>query len=298
VTLTAPPRPPLPPRADAEALIAEARQRARRRRRIYAAAVALLVLVVTSLIVVFGRPEPPPSSLPEPSALPVPPDQDEAVSIVAGSAQFHLGWVVVYGDGRVIQMRDQTLEVFERRLTAASLDLVRSGAIQPTALLTHWFELPAEAWADPGFTPYVPSRYAACPDGPGVRPGHPTDIVGRLPAAARPLLYGKELRTYRNDLFSKPELFPPDPADRAHRLDSVECFEVSTEEAIVLFETLGRAGFAFGWLPGVEDVTRPVQPPPWAGAVRGPCGGVEQPVEIEVCFKPLLPHGGWFDMPG
>jgi hypothetical protein len=46
-----------------------------------------------------------------------------------------VGWVVVYGDGRVIQMRDMAFELFERHLTAKGLDLVRSGAIQPMALL-------------------------------------------------------------------------------------------------------------------------------------------------------------------
>jgi hypothetical protein len=62
VTVTAPPRPPAPgdPVAwgDPEALIAEAKQRARRRRRRYAAIVAVLALLATSVIVVFGRPDP------------------------------------------------------------------------------------------------------------------------------------------------------------------------------------------------------------------------------------------------
>jgi hypothetical protein len=61
VTVTAPPRPndplefqKLEPEADAEALIKEARQRARRRRRMYGAAVALVALVGVALTV-FGR---------------------------------------------------------------------------------------------------------------------------------------------------------------------------------------------------------------------------------------------------
>jgi hypothetical protein len=61
VTVTAPPRPndpiefqQLEPEADAEALIKEARQRARRRRRMYGTVVALVALVGVA-VTVFGR---------------------------------------------------------------------------------------------------------------------------------------------------------------------------------------------------------------------------------------------------
>jgi hypothetical protein len=342
VTVTAPPRPPATGDpvdwGDPEALIAEAKQRARRRRRRYAAAVALLVLAATSLMVVFGRPEPSQSSLPEPPVLPVPADPDDAASIVAKYGNVDWGWVVVYGDGRVIKMfsarppLDYTEQLFERRLTAKGLDLVRSGAIQPMALLplqdrmwhcgpvhripggtSNCVEItraPAEVWADAEAKPYVPSRYAACLGTSGhldeIPQGQATEIVGRLPAAARQLLGDKELRSYSNDLFPPSDLglapWLPDPP--------VECFEVSTQEAIVLFKTLRQAGFAFGWLidelrqlphaaedkPDVlsarpEDL-RPAPPPPWTGEVRGPCGGIKRPAAI-VCFMPLLPHGQW-----
>jgi hypothetical protein len=266
VTVTAPPRPPatgdLVDWGDPEALIAEARQRARRRRRRYVAVVAVLAVLAASFIVVFGRPDPSQSLSPEPPpTLPVPPDPDDAASIVARYGKFHVGFVVVYGDGRVIKMFDSTGELFERHLTAKGLDLVRSGAIQPMALLPlqdrmwhctpNCVEItrdPAEVWADAEAKPYVPSRYAACLD-PGnahgffdSQPGDATAMLGRLPAAAQPLLRGKE-QTYSYDLSSPSDLgldpWPPDPP--------VECFEVSTQEAIVLFKTLRKSGIAFGW---------------------------------------------------
>jgi hypothetical protein len=201
------------------------------------------------------------------------------------------------------------VELFERRLTAKGLDLVRSGAIQPRSLLPlqdrMWHctpncveitRAPGEVWADAELKLYVPSRYAACletsghPDVSGIPQGQATHIVGRLPAAARSLLRDKELRAYGNGLFSPSDLgldpWPPVPP--------VECFEVSTQEAIVLFKTLRQAGFAFGWVIGDHDEgIRPASPPPWAGAVRGPCGGVKQPAAVEVCFTPILPHGDW-----
>jgi hypothetical protein len=348
VTVTAPPRPPQSPGpsdlvgwGDPEALIAEARQRARRRRRRYAAIVAVLAVLATSVIGFLGRPDPSQRLSPAPPpTLPIPPDPNDATSIVAKYGKVHVGWVVVYGDGRVIKMRDSTGDLFERRLTAKGLDLVRSGAIQPRPLLPaghRWWDCipmrripggtsdcveitrdPAEVWADAEAKPYVPSRYAAClgttgdPGFSGIPPGQATEMVGRLPAAARALLRDKELRTYSKDLFSHSEINPPDhSADTLPPDPPVECFEVSTQEAIVLFKTLRQAGFAFAappWTaspePGIfrgflQGHIRPqsAPPPPWAGEVRGPCGGIKQPAAI-VCFTPLLPHGQWYDMPG
>jgi hypothetical protein len=305
VTVTAPPRPPQPHDpgewANPEALIAEARQRAWRRRRRYAAVVAVLALVAASVIVVFGRPEPPQSLSPEPPpTLLVPPDPDDAALIVAKFGKIHVGWVVVYADGRVIEYGsngqcsdcDERSEyaggdLFERRLTANGLNLVRSGTIPPRFLLSgrqvYDPAIPADTWADPEFKPYLPSRYAACFD-----PGNPEEIVGRLPAAARPLLRGKELRTHSNiDPYFPDLAWPP-----------AECFEPSTEEAIVLYKTLRRAGFAFEWSGGEKLVPADEWPPPWAGAPRGPCGGVEEPAEISVCFMPILPHGEYVDFGG
>jgi hypothetical protein len=291
VTVTAPPRPPatgdLVDWGDPEALIAEARQRARRRRRRYAAIVAVLALLVSSVLVVFGRPEPPQSLSPEPPrTLPIPPDPGDAATIVALFAKFQAGWVLVYGDGRVIRHSDLVSggsgDMFERRLTATGLDLVRSGAIGLGAIL-RTAPLPADTWADPEFKPYVPSRYAACldpgnPDGfLGIRPGHATAILGRLPAAAQPLLRGKE-HTYSSVLFS-----PSGPP--------VECFEVSTAEALVFFKTLLRAGFAFkAWVDGDGESHSWNG---WSGVTPGPCGALEQPAAIGVCLMPILPHGEW-----
>jgi hypothetical protein len=331
VTVTAPPRPPATGDpvdwGEPEALIAEARQRMRRRRRRYAAAATVLTLVAASVIVVFGRPEPSQSLSPEPPpTLAVPTDPDDAATIVAKSAKVHRGWVVVYGDGRVIKNEDRLVirsddgpDLFERRLTAKGLDLVRSGAIQPRVLLPYVWRLdrnfprklwdnplPADTWADAEFKPYVPSRYAACLGTPGHAdpPGNATEMVGRLPDGARALLRGKELRKYSEDLFSQSDLFPPDVFPDEVPWPPVspdECFEVSTEEAIVLFKTLRQAGFAFGWVIGDHDeAIRPLllDPPPWSGTVSSPCGAVKQPAAVEVCFEPLLPHGQWFRMGG
>jgi hypothetical protein len=245
--VTASPRPPLPrdpvERDDPEALIEEARQRARRRRRLYGAAAALLALLGIVLFASLGRPEPSQSAAADPAALPVATD-DEAATLVAHWGEIHVGYVLVYGDGRVIVYPDLHAVIpgpfdwsaewnpgfeglLERRLTADGLDLVRSGAVQPSAFLPDErvvgaagteskTSLPAGTWADPGFTPYVASRYAICD---WERGASAEAALGRFPASVRPLLRGKE-QTYTNPgLFMAPELAPR------------ECFEVSAEES-------------------------------------------------------------------
>lgn len=183
------------------------------------------------LFLVFGRPGPSQSASPEGPTLPVATD-DEAATIVAYWGKIHVGYVLVYGDGRVILMPDLRAVfpfpeaegypyfegLFERRLTADGLDLVRSGAVPASAFLPDervvtWTEsktsLPAGLWADPEFKVYLPSKYAVCED---------PRAVERLPTSVQGLLRGKE-RTY-NPRGSNP----------------VECFEVSSEEARVLRE--------------------------------------------------------------
>jgi hypothetical protein len=229
-------------RDDPEALIEEARQRARRRRRLYGAAAALLALLGIVLFASFGRPEPSQSAAAEPAAVPVPADDDEA-TVVAQFAKFGYGWVFVYDDGRVLFHQydsgpksplntPHTFVPLERRLTADGLDLVRSGALPANAFLralshrnhgnagtwTTGTSLPAGLWADPEFEPYVPSRYAVC-NGPGESL---TGLLQGLPASARALLRGKERTRAPGSLY---------PGDE---LSSLACFVVSAEEAGVL----------------------------------------------------------------
>jgi hypothetical protein len=76
--------------------------------------------------------------------------------------------------------------------------------------------LPASAWKDREFRPYVPYRYAIC------------SVQGVLPGAAQELLRGKE-RTFDDS--------GPGQGRR-------ECFDVSTEEARAVDRILADAGWA------------------------------------------------------
>src|SRR5688572_20112396 len=146
------------------AVIKEAKRRARRRRRIYATT-AVLALVGASLLVFFGRPGPPSQggasdSAPALSSPAAPAGRDRAAGIVAKYGLIHYGWTLVYDDGRVMFGPDGG-QLLERRLTAQGLDLVRSGAIQPRALLEPPSSQPADTWAAAEWTPYLPKRHAA-----------------------------------------------------------------------------------------------------------------------------------------
>jgi hypothetical protein len=223
--IAAPPPSLRPQDPDPEALIEEARQRARRRRRLYGAVAAGLALLGVSLFVVFGRAEPSRSASPEPAAGPVPSSDGEA-TVVAQYAKFPFGWVFVYDDGRVLLHRyGPEAGALERRLTADGLDLVRSGALpardfirafSPEPNHPNWFRfhpnwranhpnwskvsLPAGLWADPEFRTYASSRYALI-----IKEDPEAPALQRLPASARAVLSGKR-RTYRTGDWYFPEI--------------------------------------------------------------------------------------------
>ena len=275
---------PLPPdlsdpvgRDIEDAVIKEAKRLTRRRRRIYATT-AVLALVGASLFVFFGRMGPPSQGgasegAPALSSPAAPAGRDQAAGIVAKYGLIHYGWTLVYGDGRVMFGPDRG-QLLERRLTAQGLDRVRSGAIQPRALLPPSSQ-PADTWAAAEWTPYLPKRHAACywwrnslHDA--------TQMLGRLPAPARALLRGRE-RTYPNvDLFTR--RYVDSIAAR------VECSEVHAQEAPVVIETLEAAGIALD--------NRPL------GATSSRCGSIKRPERIDVCFYPVLPHGSWIGWGG
>ena len=253
--------------AAVEVLIAEARARARRRRRWYALAI-LAALIGAMVVVSSGRADAPADRLPMDAPAPPRPAVPAALDparIVASDGVYHLGWVIVYGDGRVIVGHET--EPLERRLTAAGLDLVRSGAIAPMDLLFPSSSLPEDIWADSTIRPYQPTRYAACPDGPGTAPA---PARAPLPAAAQALLRGRE-HTYTNvDVVSRPADSGPSPV--------AECSELSADEAALLVDILHDAGFSY-----FEQLRTTIMT----------CGGLGPSKDVSICVNAVLPHGSW-----
>ena len=251
-----------------EVLIPEARARARRRRRWSAAA----VLVACGLVLVgfIGRDAQPPEAS---SASSNPADSTSAAAVqgpprvLAANGLLHVGFVIVYDDGAVIGSHDGT-DLLQRRLTDTGLDMVRSGALQPTDLM-FTVSTPSRAlWAEREFRPYLPERYAACSEGPGVDAAAPAR--SQFPASVQTLLSGKE-RVYLDvDLVSRPHSGPIPPV--------VACAEVTAAEAAVLVRSLDAAGF--------RDFDR-------FGSEAMRCGGMGPPRQVWMCVNAVLPHGSW-----
>ena len=235
----------------------------------------MLAVIGVSLGIVFGRSGPSLSaSSGFPSAPAGAPDQDEAATIVARFAEFHVGWVLVYADGRVISYPDldayqppgvRPYTILERRLTTAGVDLVRSGHVEPGTFLQRRASLPAWAdqrlpraywadfvprahWADPVPRAYEPSRYAVCPgNADGVY------AMDRVPAAAQKLLRGNE------------RAFTYAPVLLEGEVPPAECFELSAAEARALRQAYIYAG--------------------------RPMDGIGFPGSVAMHLAPILPHG-------
>jgi hypothetical protein len=209
----------------------------------------------------------------------------EPASVIAQFGRLHVGYVYIYADGQVVLYPDigATLSVgqrrnwmLERRLTQEGVDLVRFGAIDPSAFLTD--QVPESAWAAPAFMAYSPPNYAIC----YWDQNEPIDAsrgVSRLPAPAQVLLRGKE-RTYDNTDAGL-GAWPP-----------LACSEVTAAEAHILADLLADAGFHAGWfVSGPEFLD--------AGSEGGYMGspvmsGTDAEVgDPEIWFHPILPHGTW-----
>jgi hypothetical protein len=92
-----------------------------------------------------------------------PPSTPAEGELVRGNGGIHpWRYAQVYEDGRVIWLTETTSGWLERRLTPHGVELVRSGALTPSAFLGPQNEVPESAWAEAEAKAYVPSRYVLC----------------------------------------------------------------------------------------------------------------------------------------
>lgn len=183
-----------------------------------------------------------------------------------------IGWVYLYADGRVLW--SFLGPTYERRLSPAGVDLVRSGAIEPSVFLRQCLActkpvLPAGSWADDEIRQYVPSRYAMC----HFELSRPSRFLDLLPLPAQELLRGKQ-QSYQG--VTDPNLGVGGPAQPA-LLPRIDCWEVTTGEARTLDEVLSDAGFE-EWRSTPNGMVA-FYPP--ADLKRAP----------GLWFTPVLPHG-------
>ena len=191
-----------------------------------------------------------------------------SATVIAHYQGFHSGYVYVYGDGLVLSLNDRSgpWVLMERRLTPEGVDLVRSGAVEPTAFLDGSPQLPDSAWADSKVQPYKSPESAIC-FWSGASFAAPSRALSALPEPARALLRGKE-RTYTSDGYQRIE---------------AECAEVTSTEARALAEILKVAG--------VELV--PQDDGGFYGSIAVPAQGSTAAYDLVVWNNPLLPHGTW-----
>jgi hypothetical protein len=184
---------------------------------------------------------------------------------------------------------------YERRLTPAGLELVRSGVLEawdfiegngrrvlPTRCATPPCPVPSEVWTDaPNSmrTPWTPSEYTGClyqevGNQDRYYPGAigpfraATNRVGDLPAAVQSLLRGPRR------VFAGAGRVPPDPAD--HFFPAGECFVLTPQAAHAALDLNGPHRS-----PWVESIA--------ASPAEGAIG---------LMVLPVLPHGaalGWGD---
>jgi hypothetical protein len=185
-----------------------------------------------------------------------------------------IGWVYVYADGRVLW--SFLGPTYERRLSPAGIDLVRSGAIEPSVFLRQCLEctrpvLPAGSWADTEIRQYVPSRYAMCHF--ELTRFRPSRFLDRLPSFAVKVLRGKQ-QPYPGITDTIVDAVGPAQPELQARID---CWEVTTGDAHALDEVLSDAGFD-EWRSTPDGVVAFVPP---ADLGHG----------TDLWFTPVLPHG-------
>ena len=224
-----------------DALFEEARQRRRaRRRRIAGLAVGLSLVAAAGIVGAVAMNgdggasgertalEAGAGAVAVPEPLP-----GDPTTLVASWGGFHEGWVLVYADGRVIWYPDagagleggvDRYTTVERNLTPVGLDQVESGAID-AAELNRPGTIQDDLWADAGFHPYAPARFAACGWRQYERWGEWVDasiVFGDLPPAARATVRGTQQTITGMGLLGNhpPEMTRP-----------VECFILPAEQA-------------------------------------------------------------------
>ena len=263
--------------------------RPRRRWRVLAAAAAAAALIVATIILVRTAsddggtvltpagpaPSQPPSAPSVPASFPLGAPlvegPDASSTLLTSWAQFHVGYVFAYGDGRVLwypdigarvdadmevsgaQRRRRTdglpapngefrYQIIERHLSPLGLELLLAGQLDLKGLLVGPYPYSRrELWIEPTARVYQPSTYALCPmteGGSRSIPANATDVVDELPTPVRPVLDGKQ-RIYDPTIGTAHWEFPGTPGMPG---TPMECFELTAAETSTLYQIIDANG--------------------------------------------------------
>jgi hypothetical protein len=263
--------------------------RPRRRWPVLAAAAVAVALIVATIILVRTAsddggtvltpagpaPSQPPSAPSVPASFPLGAPlvegPDASSTILTSWGEFHLGYVFVYGDGRVIWYSDigayvdPDMEVtgaqrvarsngvpspygdfryvnIERHLSPLGLELLLAGQLDMKGLLVGPYPgSRRELWVEPTATLWEPTAYALCPSRPiggGGISVNATDVVDELPEPVRAVLDGKQ-RSYDPSMGTADWEFP----GTASGLGMTDCFELTAAETSNLYQIIEANGF-------------------------------------------------------
>jgi hypothetical protein len=310
-----------------EALIKEAKQRARRRRLLYGAVAVVVAIAAVAAFTIPTSSTPPPNDatphVPAPPAVPLgaPLVQgpDASSTLLTSWGQIHVGYAFVYADGRVIwypdigarvdpdtqvtgaQRRRRAdgvpapdgefrYEVIERRLSPHGLELVRAGELTPRQFLNSYPDphRREELWAEPTARLYEASTYAICHT-----PANLAPASAQLPASAQALLSGKQ-RTVDPKIgwsaSSEPMSGYLQMFAELELAFPSDCFEVTAAEASTLYQILDANGLiSHDGSPTTPSAGTP--PSAWFGGSRfAEIRGGQYSVP-QISSEPIYPHG-------
>jgi len=227
------------------------------------------------------------------------PSSTDDASIVAAWSRLRVGWIYVYGDGRVVLRHDNgrlltsegsvSFGVIQRRLSPLGLQLVRSGAVSFAAVLGQPDDVESGFWSPTAPALYQPSSYALCLVNTAPNPprdqllGDAPDIIDRLSGAARDVLRGGVVRSFTDDFLDEDGNFAGLDGFHSTPGPGVECI------------VLDKAGMLELWaqtrLPLSGDDDRGILR--LSDATFGVLTDVDGVTEYLVAAIPILPHGGW-----
>lgn len=221
-------------------------------------------------------------------------DDPAEAAVVAAWSRRQVGWVYVYGDGRVLLRPDSGRRIspdggylygiLERRLSPSGLQLVRAGAVDLEDVLVG-SELPVGAWSPSTLAQFWPSEYALClldtapPPAAAREAGFLLDVRemrSRLPDTVQAILRDSAVQSFTDD-------FDDDGMDGEHSTQGpgAGCFVESRERMLDLWAQTRMPD-------GTDDrgVLRVGEPS------FGVLTGTDES-KFFVIAIPILPHGGW-----
>lgn len=273
---------------------------ARRRRTGYLAASVAAVVAYTCVAspAVVGASTPPPPLAAAAEQAAERPSTDDA-NIVAAWSRVRVGWIYVYGDGRVVLRHDNgrlispggsvSYGIIQRHLSPFGLQLVRSGAINFAAVLGEGDRVESGFWSPTAPALYQPPSYALCLVNTTPNPSHDEllldvpDIIDRLPGTARDVLSAGVVRSFTDDFIDEHGDFAGLDGFHSAPGRGVECIVVD------------KAGMLRLW----AQTRLPLSGPDDRGILRlsdatfGVLADVDGVREYLVAAIPILPHGGW-----